>query len=448
MTETAINYTTISKKVLFAIPYMDNLCIGLTQVLGDLKKYEDYEVETYLSKQMPVDANRNHMVRHFMENTNAEYLLFNDDDIVPPRDILSMISHKKPIVSALCMIMKKGIPLPLIMEAEGEGFKMMNKDKVDSELLKVDGIGCGSVLIHREVFETIAPPWFLFDRNEYGEVSLGEDYYFSNKAREHGFQLYVDISKLCGHIKEIDLAQLRLDMDSQLSRREEQTIDYHAIEDTIPEFSNLNFSDKNDDLLPIWKYYVTNVSDDLYAISFELANQLMNLCKGINPKRILDLGSGFSSYVFRKYREDYDPSVDIISIDTDSDWLEKTKTFLNKYNFLDGSVLLHQELSNFKDKPFDLISVDGSDLEFRAKNLERYYEILSDNNGVMVFDDMHYGQYKNVVDKFIQAKGMKSYSLRKHTLDRFNRYSIMAIRTKGDTAMDQRSRSLGGSIEE
>jgi len=60
-------------------------------------------------------------------------------------------------------------------------------------LTSVDMLGTGSILINREVFEDIEPPWFIDDFSmwETGYFA-GEDTTFSKKCRAQGISLYVD----------------------------------------------------------------------------------------------------------------------------------------------------------------------------------------------------------------------------------------------------------------
>ena len=54
-------------------------------------------------------------------------------------------------------------------------------------------------------------------------------------------------------------------------------------------------------LLPHHQRYVTTVSLPYQAVSLELAALLLSLCRSTRPAVIADLGSGFSSFVFRTY---------------------------------------------------------------------------------------------------------------------------------------------------
>jgi len=53
------------------------------------------------------------------------------------------------------------------------------------------------------------------------------------------------------------------------------------------------------------KVYIEHISSPEMAMSLELAYFIMNYCIEYKPKRLLDLGSGFSSFVFRLYQNNF-----------------------------------------------------------------------------------------------------------------------------------------------
>ena len=71
-------------------------------------------------------------------------------------------------------------------------------------LMKVDFLGTGSILIAREVFEKIEPPWFynLYDDNKWTDQWPGEDIGFNEKCREAGIQMYLDTTTTSPHVSD------------------------------------------------------------------------------------------------------------------------------------------------------------------------------------------------------------------------------------------------------
>ena len=70
-------------------------------------------------------------------------------------------------------------------------------------LLKVDMLGTASMLIAREVFELIEPPWFANDYSlVWQDVWPGEDIGFSKLCNKHGIDLHVDTTTTSPHLAE------------------------------------------------------------------------------------------------------------------------------------------------------------------------------------------------------------------------------------------------------
>lgn len=187
--------------------------VNLAKTLQSLEipeSLQDYTVSVNMRHMQPVDANRNEIVKSFLEKEDAKWLLMIDDDIVPPVDILKMAEHDKPVVSAVCTIKKGQVPQPVVLRESGDNFEQINiKDAVntidDDGLLPVDGVGTGCLLIRREVLEEMRPPWFKFEYNEYGGLKLGEDLYFSKKCNSEDVDTFVDTTQVTRHYKAVDL---------------------------------------------------------------------------------------------------------------------------------------------------------------------------------------------------------------------------------------------------
>ena len=176
----------------------------------------------------------------------------------------------------------------------------------------------------------------------------------------------------------------------------------------------------------VYERYIREISCDLAAVSWETAHFLYTIAKIRRCRKILDLGSGFSSYVLRTYAMNAHNGVCVHSIDDDNFWLGKTKLFLADY----GVPLDHlttwecfKENNQFK---FDLIFHDLGNMETRAKSLPFVLNLL-EKGGVIVLDDMHKTPYRYFAKKEVRKAGLSLYSIRKHTLDKFSRFSGIGI---------------------
>jgi len=173
----------------------------------------DYEVKVRHSYMQPIDANRNKMVKQFLSDEDNDWLLMIDDDVVPPKDIIKMVEHGKPVVSATVTIKKGAVPQPVILKEQGDQYRQISMGEyVDGEadgLIEVDGVGTGCLLIRRDVLENMQPPWFKFLYNEEdGTLQLGEDFYFSRRLSEQGVPLHVSTDHVCSHFKKTDLTEV------------------------------------------------------------------------------------------------------------------------------------------------------------------------------------------------------------------------------------------------
>jgi len=175
----------------------------------------------------PIDVTRELIVDEFLQGP-AEWLLFFDTDVIPPRDaLMRLLSHNLPIVSALYYRRhaEPGRPLHpamwrLIREGEearcptcGEARRLpvgryLPITEYPKGLVEVDAVGLGFCLIHRRVFEVVerkcGRPFFLWTHGREklfnAPVGVSEDFFFTAKVREAGFKVLVDTTVVCGHL--------------------------------------------------------------------------------------------------------------------------------------------------------------------------------------------------------------------------------------------------------
>lgn len=180
-------------------------------------------------------------------------------------------------------------------------------------------------------------------------------------------------------------------------------------------------------LSPFHEEYVSEVSSDIMAASLELSVLLLFLCETLRPKRILDLGSGFSSFVFRHYARSASPTPVVWSVDDSPEWLEKTRSYLASRDVDAKDLYLWGELIRRKPDPFDLILCDLGGFDFRKDTFETVLGLLG-NCGALVIDDMHSAEYGLHVRRIVAESGTIPYSMRRHTHDKFGRYSMLVFR--------------------
>ncbi len=188
-----------------------------------------------------------------------------------------------------------------------------------------------------------------------------------------------------------------------------------------PSFPTLSeISTASNDLASAYELYVTKVSTPEMAMSLQTAALLLALCRSESIASALDLGSGFSSYVLRRWAVEANCSV--LSLDDDPAWLTRTEEFLEKQSLPVAGLDLWP---NIGSDQFELVVHD------LAKGAEREGAMpvaLRASARLTLFDDaQHRGHRRTMVDTCAQ-EGVELYSLRALTLDDICRYAMLAIR--------------------
>ena len=105
--------------------------------------------------------------------------------------------------------------------------------------------------------------------------------------------------------------------------------------------------------------YTTSVSSPVAAISLELSYALWSILRNTQPRCLVDLGSGFSSYLFRLYQSQRNAAgqgCQVISCDDNSKWLQRTADYLSdKHLSVSGLVLWDELLETHQDIRPDLV---------------------------------------------------------------------------------------------
>jgi predicted O-methyltransferase YrrM len=196
--------------------------------------------------------------------------------------------------------------------------------------------------------------------------------------------------------------------------------------------------------------YVSEVSSPEMAISMELAAELWRQLDARQPKRILDLGSGFSSALFRLWARDQDTTV--TSLDTDGEWLRKTHTFLARHGLTTRATAQWQkpqgDLALWQgwrpEGQYDFILHDLGSLGWRLRTLRQIVNKLLSPGGTVVFDDCHWEAYPACLGQLCDKYGLAVEYLKERTKDRFGRYAALAVRHDPPKEADERPRIVLG----
>jgi hypothetical protein len=196
-------------KLMIAVLNQGWISCELTKSLLHLQNPSGHRVQFLFSDHRPIDYNRNFIVDEFLK-TDCDGLIMMDSDMVPRENILEIAREDYQVISAVVFIGSQGIPYPLIMKSDPSGGYRPMTDPDDKliPITEVDGIGTGCVFIRRDVLEKLPKPHFRFNYGISGEITLGEDYSFSQLCKRNGIKLWVDTGIIVGHLKELDLSDI------------------------------------------------------------------------------------------------------------------------------------------------------------------------------------------------------------------------------------------------
>jgi predicted O-methyltransferase YrrM len=171
--------------------------------------------------------------------------------------------------------------------------------------------------------------------------------------------------------------------------------------------------------------YIKNISSPDMAMSLELACFLFAFCRKNKPVNLLDLGSGFSSYIFRLYQKNCKYAVAVHSIDDHSEWLKKTEQYLSEQDVSSDHLY---NLISFKESArpssYDLILLDLNYVEKRKDYIDFSAELLKPE-GSLIVDDVHKIEFLRDVKNKAKKNNYKLFNIKKQTKDSFGRFSIL-----------------------
>lgn len=231
-----------SNKVFIATPMYGGMCaapytVGILDTLEVLQK-NGYQLEyVFLGNESLITRARNNLVDKFLYESNAKFFLFVDADIgFCGNDVLKLIRSDKEFICGLYP--KKIIDWPRVNNASRMGLTDLENyaatyvvnpvdlnethDKpLESSIVEVKHAGTGFMMLQRSVFEKLLPyvkdyristiknangtmpklikEFFALDIVGEDKYLLSEDYFFCNLWKQHGGEIYADLSIALSH---------------------------------------------------------------------------------------------------------------------------------------------------------------------------------------------------------------------------------------------------------
>lgn len=176
-----------------------------------------------------------------------------------------------------------------------------------------------------------------------------------------------------------------------------------------------------------WEDYTQRVSSPSAAASLEVLGLTVALLRLTEAQSIMDTGSGFSTFVYR--RESIRLGKRHVCIEDHPGWLEKTRAYLADHDLPTTDIHLWSDIEYDRQafEPCDLVFHDMGNMSTRLFALPWMTRHLSPS-GVLVLDDMHKPHYRISVEGYLHD-GWSLQSALRLTEDGLRRFSFLAARS-------------------
>jgi GT2 family glycosyltransferase len=161
------------------------------------------------SEGFTIAENRIYIMCQAIKN-NCTHLFFVDDDMTFPPDTLDkLMEHKKEVVGvnlySRCLPLRSTIIfLPESYDFNGD---KINEPTIPDHIFEVEGVTGGCLLINLSIIDKLEKPWFGFKVDDFGVTLLGEDIWFTRRARSAGFKVWCDPAIKVGHLGEYNYSK-------------------------------------------------------------------------------------------------------------------------------------------------------------------------------------------------------------------------------------------------
>ena len=187
------SWSTKKSKLAVCIPCRDTLHSAHAMCLLELVKFNtmnNIDTQVFMDSSTVLLTQRERLATMALE-LNAEYTLWLDSDMVfPSTTAARLMSQKEEVVAANYIrrqLPAKGVAYEKIWDWQNPlGFD------IQDQLVPVEGIGMGCMLMKTDIFREIPQPWFEFQWTPESNDHLGEDMILCQKIAKTGRTVKVD----------------------------------------------------------------------------------------------------------------------------------------------------------------------------------------------------------------------------------------------------------------
>ncbi len=181
-------------KIAIGLPTNRGLKPKNLQSILDMVAYKEYDYEIIIAVEgFNTAENRTWLTVKAVKAGCTHLLLLDDDMIYDPTSLETLLSHDKDIIGARYHNRRGG-------KDGGEVIEYLDKEISEHKPFQCKALGGGLLLIKTDVFNKVKQPWYWYKINNTGAVAMSNDWWFCEKAREAGYEIWCDPQVKPGHI--------------------------------------------------------------------------------------------------------------------------------------------------------------------------------------------------------------------------------------------------------
>lgn len=180
-------------KLAVLVPTRDTVHSQFAYCLAQLiKTTSEAGIDTYLFfDSSTILLNQREKLIENAKDIKCDYVLWLDSDMMfPSTTALRLLAHNKDIVA--CNYMKRSKPLKTVAYTDLTNWDSWLPLEPKDNLIKVEGVGMGCMLMKTEIFNSLQKPYFEFTYKGDTQDWYGEDFMLLTKLRLNQFNVYID----------------------------------------------------------------------------------------------------------------------------------------------------------------------------------------------------------------------------------------------------------------
>jgi len=180
-------------KLAVLIPCRDNVYSAHAMGVIELVKYNtlnDIDTHVFMDASTVLLAQRQNLAQAAVD-IGADYMLWLDSDVVVPSTAaLRLLAHNESVVCA--NYVRRQVPHKGVAYEKIGDWQNPLPFEIYDDLVPIEGIGMGCMLMKTSILEDIELPWFEFTWTPESNDFLGEDMYLCKKIIAAGHTIKVD----------------------------------------------------------------------------------------------------------------------------------------------------------------------------------------------------------------------------------------------------------------